>query len=493
MAPVGSIKEAIMSGLVKNRAVLGLEIGKNYTRLAILKKTKHDKEAVFLENIYTKEMSDTEKISAISGSLKKSNYKAEEVILIIPSNLVMTKTLQIPSVKENEIRDILNLQAGRHTPYSREELVLDYVVLGRVQDIYTKILVVMAARDIINSRIAMLESSGLKVSKVLFLPEGISRMASELFKPDAGKAPKILLNVGTESSDFNIFSATGLMFTRNIPVDQNQFLDNKDKALEKLAEELKRSMELYNTEEIAERPDEIYISCNANVWLEIENPIREAFTLEVKRFFINDYISVPDTEKEIFRDKNEQFTALLSSLAVYDKFLMDLMPEDTKEHRRFEAKAKKFIVIGILAMVIFLQICLALLFKIYYTQKYLDMIDAKFKEEIKKAEHLQLISDRTRVVNDFLSGKNTPLQVIVSLYDILPDDIYLQSIAIDKDKSVFVKGTSESVSRIFEIVTSLEENPLYKGVKTEFTESRKKEGKNIADFGITMVIEEDGK
>src|SRR3972149_3451470 len=51
----------------------------------------------------------------------------KEVVCVVPSKLLITKNVDMPSRDRKEIDKIVDLQAGRFTPYSRNEIVIDYL------------------------------------------------------------------------------------------------------------------------------------------------------------------------------------------------------------------------------------------------------------------------------------------------------------------------------------------------------------------------------
>jgi Tfp pilus assembly protein PilN len=122
-------------------------------------------------------------------------------------------------------------------------------------------------------------------------------------------------------------------------------------------------------------------------------------------------------------------------------------------------------------------------------EQYFNKIKARYKEKIDEADSLRGISQKTGAVNAYIEDKDDTIEVLGSIYDMLPDEIYLKGITIDKDGNVFIKGTSKTMSRIFSFVTELENNPFFESVKTEYTESKKDKGEDVSDFGIVMVIE----
>ena len=90
---------------------------------------------------------------------------------IVSASLAITKNIEIPSCDHAEIREIISLQSRAGTPpYSREEIIVDYVDLGAYKNSYTKILLVIVARNIVKRHYETLSKAGLKPEKYSSLP-----------------------------------------------------------------------------------------------------------------------------------------------------------------------------------------------------------------------------------------------------------------------------------------------------------------------------------
>ena len=123
-------------------------------------------------------LSEADLPKAVQSLLATMNVRRARAIVVIPSNQATTKNIEIPSRDPAEIKSIINLQAGRNTHYSREEILISYINIGVYQTNYTKVLLVIMNRNVVKRQITILEKVGLKIDKILFVPEGIARFYS---------------------------------------------------------------------------------------------------------------------------------------------------------------------------------------------------------------------------------------------------------------------------------------------------------------------------
>ena len=94
-------------------------------------------------------LSDADISKVIRSSFDEVGAKEPNVICSLSSRLLMTKNIEIPSRNSKEIEEIINLQSGRYTPYSREEIIVDYINIGVYRQSYTKVLLIIVPQKFI--------------------------------------------------------------------------------------------------------------------------------------------------------------------------------------------------------------------------------------------------------------------------------------------------------------------------------------------------------
>ena len=65
----------------------------------------------------------------------------------------------------------------------------------------------------------------------------------------------------------------------------------------------------------------------------------------------------------------------------------------------------------------------------------------------------------------------------------------MNELALDADGNINIKGTSELMSRVFAFVTEFENSSMFQSVSTDFAKSRKLDGRDVTDFGLTAKTE----
>ena len=151
----------------KTGELVSLSLGNSLTIASATSLSKKEISGIFSKNINS--LNDDEISKIIKQGFTELKIKNPKIICVITSQLAITKNIEIPSTDPQEIKEIINLQAGRHTPYAREEIIIDHINIGTYKNSYTKILLVIVARAAVKRHYEILAKIGLKPEKV-FLP-----------------------------------------------------------------------------------------------------------------------------------------------------------------------------------------------------------------------------------------------------------------------------------------------------------------------------------
>lgn len=438
-------------------------------------------------------LSETEMAQEILTGMKALKSRKKEVSLVLSSKYVITKNIEVPSTDEKEIKDIVRLQAGRHTPYSKEEIVVDYLNLEVILERYTKLLLVIVSNENAKRKTDLLQLAKLEINAVYLASESLAMGAtqSSSFLHSTGEGTTALIYLDSNHTDLMILNKRRLFFIRNIPIGLNQLEESESENIKRLFEELKKTCDAYKNDESGEMPERFLMAG-------IEVPqaeflcklIEEEFKVSATIFRMKDEIAVSEEAKTQLSGYHQVSLLEVMLAALFNRELsVDLTPHDLKIRKAFRQKGQDIFIAGILVMVIFVLLVGTCLTKIYFRSSYLDNLHKNFEIKNKEAQELVVLSEQTRIIIDFKKRKGISLLILKELQTLLPNDIYLNEISLDAKGHLTIKGTSELMSRVFSLVTEFENSPYFKNVKTDYTKSRKVDNKDIADFGFSANLE----
>jgi len=430
-----------------------------------------------------------DKLTAVLSSM---GVRKARSCCVIPSNIVTTKNIEIPSLDKEEIRSIIDLQAGRHTPYSREEILIGYISIGVFQRNYTKVLLVIANRDAIKSRLAVCEQAGLRVEKILFAPECCAAFYTRLLNEASEEPPIGIIDLGHAATDFLIGHNNTVVTCRSIPLGMRDLLAGGSPQAARLVDEIGQSLEIYHNEDINSLPKKYVLTADSPTARDLQPALREKLNadVEIQPF----YQRVPPDEAgmigQIFA-RDDSFAALASAAVFLNdpQLQVDLMPEEVRNQRSIEEQGRQVILSGLVAMILLMLVCGMFFTRIYFRNIYLDKIKQQYVLNQYVVVQLDKIAHRTRIIKDYMSGRLVTLDVLEELYRLIPEEMYLQNIFLDENGQINIQGISESMSTVFDVVKALEDSSLFKNVKTRSTTAKKDRGKDAAAFDIVFRLE----
>ena len=433
---------------------------------------------------------------AVSKTLKSllSGFdRKAPVVCVIPASAATSKNIEVPSSDPQEIKSIINLQASRHTPYSREEVLIGHINLG-TSGTNTKILLVIAHRNVVKERLDALEKAGLNPDKVLFVPEGIGRLYARGLNLKNNAVPLGVIDFTVSSVNFLVVSRGCVAFARSIPMGVKQVIDDAQ-ASAKLCEELVKSVAAYQSEDIDPVPASYVVTTDHNAVKGMVGALNEALKAEVRLSPYVNLVKAGAVKSKLQRDyADDSFLDVIAPVAAINKAEINLMPEEIVLKRTVERQSHEATKAGIATVLIMVLLGAMAMGKIYFKDTFLNKnLREHFAAQKEEVEKLQDRMAKTRVVREYLGSRMASLETIRELYRITPVDIYLSGLSMDEDGSVAINGVSESMSQVFAYVKALDDSPMFKNVKTKSTTTKKERGKDMAVFELALKLEESRK
>ena len=442
--------------------------------------------------------SESEIAAFVNRFSKTLKSKIRKVILAVPSNSLISKNVDIPSKDPEEIRKIIDLQSGRFTPYSREEIVLDWFSMETPEQHYTNVLLVIMQRKAIDRLCAILEHAGMEVGKIVLISEALS--ASYDSGPGSRGAELEArggIAMGSESSDFTIADNRQMVFVRSIPIGSKQLLTDPENSYKLLMDELNKSINAYKDQGFGRPLKNLYLTGVIPDPNLLEKNIREQVPfialnnvtismLDQSSFFHLDATLL----EEVNKIKEVSFFDLFSVAQYYEKLKIDLVPNEVKLKHQVREGGRDIVTLGVSIMTIMLLLSVFLVVKIFLKKEQIKRLDKINESSFGEARVLEQTSTKSKVLKKLLKTRGKGLYVFEKVNSMIGEDIYLTSFSFDKEGAVSFSGTAESMSRVFAFVNELEESNYFKEVKTKETKSRREGQKEVADFSIECILTE---
>lgn len=486
--------ELPFGGRKKSRDVVGVEMDEHHLKLVHLVQKGIRREFSNLLVHPVRGLSDDQILMQISQTLQQWKAADARAFLTVPLPLVITRNIEIPSQEPEEIKEIVNLQASRHTPYARAEIIVDMINLGVVRDRYSKILLVIVPKETVNRQIQIVDRSGLRLERVIFPPEAIATASAKMAGRDAEEGAYALLHMDYAFTSFVVVDAGRIVFVRGIHIGASHLIEDRAVTLDRFQDELEKSMETYHADEVGAPPKTLLLTGVLQPLSELDESLSETLHMKTRRVPHLDYFHMSEAAKSAAGNaKNVSFLNLLAPIAMFDRLKVDLTSEEKKLKLQLERRARAMLKTGVLVMVLFSLIFVDVTSKIAFKRAYLKQITKHYLPIRDGARQLEQMLAKTELVKSYLVSRGNSLKALTELYDVTPLDIRISEIRYDEASQKFsVKGTSSVMSSVFGFVSDLEKSMIFKNVKTRYVTSRQEAGRDVADFEINCLIETGG-
>ncbi|MCM8800548.1 MAG: pilus assembly protein PilM [Candidatus Omnitrophica bacterium] len=473
-----------------SRDLVGIDLSTHTLKMSHLRVYPNRKELLNLTYRNISGLSDIEIARLISDCLLEFKANKPYIANIISSNLVITKNIEIPSTNPYEIHQIINLQAGRHTPYSKEEIIVDYIDIGIFKQSYTKVLLVILVRSNLKRQYYLLEKAGLNVEKTFFAAEAFSGLLFKPFQQEAQDAPINLIHIDEIFTDFVIVLKDRPIFIRNIPIGAQHISQEGQRYFSRFIEEAKRSLESYQSEDIERIPKLAILYGAIQDIAQLSSLLSEGLNLPVRiASYYQNLILSERARKVLLETKHLSFLPVIAPLLDWQTLKVDFIPEEIRLKKEIKERAKDLVKTGILSLAVFVLIFFILITKIYFKGAYLSKLNLRYQQLEDEAKKLQGDFAKISLIRNYLANRGYSLEVLMEIYNLLPLELQLDDLRFDLQGRFNLKGTSEKMSSVYSFVDAMEKSRYFKAVKLKYTTKRKEGSKDLTDFEISCLLE----
>lgn len=485
-------------GNAKQKEVLAFELVDQRVKLACAKVSGEQSQVQWVETEVFEPEADVAISAYLNQTAKKRRVKSREVICIIPPEGFISKNVDMPSNKEEEIAKIIELQAGRFTPYSQDEIVIDYLCHELKGQHYTNVLLFIVHRRIIDRYINLVEMAGMHVGGFRVSCEGIVKGDAMEKMLKAADTASGCIHVGEQSSNFMLMDQSDMIFIRTIPVGFEQFHTTLKEAEGTFVEELNKSLAAYQDQGMGRQIKDVVLCGIDELSEKITQILKDQVTLfkdagiTIKSFNYRQQYSFEKAAAEMI-DKHTEISYLdiLGPLCSIESLKLDLMPKEIIERKKIRKQGAEMVKTGTLVMTLFLMISFLLVVKIHFKSVLLDQLDAINASSFKEARDLERISTKSRAVRSLLDSRGKGLYVFDKITALLGSEVYLVEFSYDEEGNIILKGTADSMSRVFSLVNQFEESKYFSTLTTNETKTRREGNKEVADFSLEGKLSED--
>jgi hypothetical protein len=388
---------------------------------------------------------------------------------------------------------MVDLQVGKQTPFSKDEIIYDHQILDSNPDGYSRVMLAIVHQDIISRYFKILEGVDLKPEKISLSSEGLFGWCKFACKQEVADQAYALINVGYEIGDFTVVLKDKLIFCRNISVGLSTSLERMEQWPKKFIEEINHSIYAYQNEMVGQQISKIIVTSSEALRATLNETImQEKFDLPIE--VIPQLENIP-LAKDVWEAdetamKNMSVSYLCGLALTFGEQKINLIPQQIRIERGVRERGKELYLMGIYLVFILATISSIFFGRMYNKEQYLKLLKREILNIKGDVDQLSIMIKETKALKKRADTKNFSLNFIYEIHKVISPDIYLTVISFDGKGQLILRGTSNLMSEIFKFRDALEESKYFQNVKSKYATQRKDRGKEVADFEFVCPLDE---
>lgn len=403
--------------------------------------------------------------SAVLRALVEENgFAGLPSVALVPRQSVNIRMLDLPSQEAAEIRDMVDLQATKQTPYTRDEVLVDYRAAASDRPGYTHVVLVIVQRSVLRHRYYMLEEAGLRIAQVSVSSDALLNW-TRLAVP-AAEGTVAVLDVDAGSSEIAIVGPAGLLFSRGISTGADHLAAGEPQFVERLVEEVKRGMDVVRGEVRDLAIGKLVLTGAVPADGRLAERLSQVLELPCVRRESLSVVGGAPAKVTGPSDRRFSLTAIAGAAASPADLAFNLIPESVLARRIVAVRGRQLATMAALVIAAMVLCSLAVMVRYEADSYRLRGLKAVLNSRKPAVERTERRQEVIEVVRRRQSMRGTPLAMLRDISRVVPQGVALESVDINSaQRQVTVAGTAPSMKDVRGMVGSLEQSGLFHDVR----------------------------
>jgi len=319
----------------RQKDIIGIDIGSSSVKLVQIKCLKDSFQLLNVgivplppEAIVDNTLIDTSSIvMAIKNLVASMGIKAKDVACSISGNSVIIRKITLPAMPAEDLEDQITWEAEQYIPFDINDVNMDFQILSpdSIDPAKMNVLLVASKKEIINDYVAVFNEAALQLS-VVDVDSFAVQNAFEINHDVGPDEVLALINVGANIMNINIVKNGITLLTRDVQMGGNLYteeiqkqmglsgveaesakilahetqnsalLDVLGKVSETITQEIRRSLDFYNSTANEDRITKIFVSGGGSKVYNLSETVSEKLSLPVEA--INPFAKLRYNEKD---------------------------------------------------------------------------------------------------------------------------------------------------------------------------------------------------
>jgi len=475
-----------MKNKTKKRKGASAVIEFSPARIKIVQATVNSK-TIFTHLVSLECRQDSERgiIEAAAGAIKAHRLCLDRCVVCLDRSYVSSRIIKLPTVNQDEIKDMVRWQAAKLLPHFIDEIVVSHRTITVSDDGFSYVLVVVVPQSSVEKYARICDGLRLKPSLFTISSEGLqewyrSQQSSfgaddvcALFDIEEGRCEAVVLFQGK------------FVFSRSFSLPAGM---QTAQVKQKIIEEVRASLESYGKQEI-------YRPIKSTVLIGDENKIKDFVSFFTYNFsltprcihhFAN--LDIKKASTIVSSEGTVSFASACGCLLGENALSFNLMPAQSQFRLLYAEKKqqlKKTLILAVCAAVFFLG---AVSSSFHRKKQFIDSLDAQINSINPAAREIETIKNKMAIISDQLDSRGSCLEILRELYAVTPEEISLAAFIFDDEKSVVIKGNAAKMSSVFNFVPVLSRSDFFDNVEVRYATQRRTARGETTDFELVCQL-----
>jgi Tfp pilus assembly PilM family ATPase len=436
-----------------------VELGAESFKLLVASATH---KGIALDRVHVQHLSaDVAPEEAIAAALKKYKIGVAPTIGMLPRQSANLRLMELPSIDQAEIADMIDLQSARQTPYSRDEILSDYKLLGQTRrGTYTRVLLAIVQRALVRERYHDLERGGLDLARMSVSTEGLLAWVRSVGL--AAEKAVAVLDVDATGSDLIVVQQDTLVSSKHIMTGAAALREGDEEARRKFSDDVLRALDA-GREGGGLDIDRLVLTGAATGIDGLEAALQGALKIEVAARGMAS--SAVEDHKHFCAEATAagmSVTALVGAALAPDELVLNLCPDVVRMRRELVSRARDLSALGTAIMAVLVAGSLWLVLACTFKSAALKQLGREIEATQARVSRVEQMTEVVREVHQRRNVRIAPVVVLPALHRCVPEGVFIESMDYDRAKRALVlNGTAPSRKEVRGLIAALEAEPLF--------------------------------
>jgi Tfp pilus assembly protein PilN len=402
---------------------------------------------------------------------KACSHIKGQVCVSVPTEHALLRIVELPSVDDDELAGMVELQVDRFSPFPLEHMAVSYEILEQRESV-TRVLIAGVRRDVVEAIGAAFGGAGLLPHWMDIEILGWWRLLQDTGHLQAHGWQVVLL----------LFEHTVEMIVmrENRPVIFRSLGGVRDLGREEDLEDL--SNEILYTLTSLETEWGSAGEARLAIWTD------EALSPDI----LNRLSGGAEVETFALKELPPVSEGLARRCLPTGSQQVNLVPEDWHEKARFRHARR--IVVSLTVLFVGLWLSGVIVFMVLLNMQTDELTRTRGRAEQLEASAVRVrqLQGKVKSLEEYADRSRSALECLREVTVRLPDGVDLTSFAYRKGKQVNLRGEASSESPVLQYIEALERSDIFDRATTEGISSARRQGRTVTEFKITAQLPGEG-